>query len=259
MAQHAILNMRNFKLTIEYDGTDFCGWQIQKKGERTVQSELKQTCEGIFKHDIVIIGSGRTDSGVHAKGQVAHFHADTRMKSFEIQKALNSCLPKDVAVLAVKEVPENFHAQYSVKEKTYRYVVLNATQRSVFGREYSYFYPYPLDLSKVRKAAKVLVGQHDFKAFQAYDPLRADKNTVRTIKKLNVKKEGDFIFIDIAANGFLYKMARNIAGTLLSVGSAQIPMEAVLKILKSKERSKASATAPSHGLCLLNVKYWRIL
>ncbi len=245
----------NFKLTIEYDGTDFAGWQIQKNGERTVQAEIKKACDSIFKADVTVIASGRTDSGVHAEGQVVHFHVQTRMKPAEIQKALNSCLPKDIAVLDVKNVPDSFHAQYDAKEKTYRYIVLNSKQRSAFLRNHVYHFTYPLNLAQMRKAAKVLVGRHDFKSFQAHDPLRADKDTIRTIKKLLIKKDGDFVTIDITANGFLYKMVRNIVGTLLAVGTAQIPVEKMALILKGKDRSAAAATAPSHGLCLMRVKY----
>lgn len=247
--------MQNFKIKIEYDGTDFCGWQIQKKGERTVQSEFKKACDHIFKSDVTIIASGRTDKGVHAEGQVLHFLVETRMSPDEIQKALNSCLPKDIAVLDVKKAPKDFHAQYDAKEKTYRYIILNSHHRSAFLRNHVYFYHYPLNLTKMRKAAKVLIGRHDFKSFQAHDPLRVDKDTIRIIRKLVIKKDGDFVMIDITANGFLYKMVRNIVGSLVSIGSGIIPVESMHKILRGKDRSKAAATAPSHGLCLLSVKY----
>lgn len=247
--------MPNFKLTIEYDGADFNGWQIQKKGERTVQGEIKKACEHIFKQKVNVIASGRTDSGVHARGQVIHFKVDTRMKALEVHKALNSRLPLDIAILNVKEVPDDFHAQYSVKEKTYRYTILSANQRSVFLRERAYFYSYPLNIMHMRKAANVLIGRHDFKSFQAHDPLRADQDTVRTIKRLTIKKQGDFVYIDVTANGFLYKMVRNIVGVLLAVGSGQVALAEVGKILKSKDRSKAHNTAPAHGLCLMKVVY----
>ncbi len=246
---------RNFKLTIEYDGTDFCGWQIQKNGERTVQAEVTKACETIFKQKVTVIASGRTDSGVHARGQVIHFHADTRMKPVEVLKALNSRLPQDIAVLNVKEVSEDFHAQYSVKNKTYRYVVLNAKQRSVFETRYAYFYPYSLDVKVMQNVSKILCGRHDFKAFQAHDPLRAEKDTVRTIKKIVIQRKGDKILIDVTADGFLYKMVRNIVGSLLSRGAGLISQADLSNILKSKERSNAPATAPAYGLCLQEVKY----
>ncbi|MBI4309955.1 MAG: tRNA pseudouridine(38-40) synthase TruA [Candidatus Omnitrophica bacterium] len=247
--------MRNFKLTIEYDGTSFCGWQIQKNGERTVQGEFEKSCALIFKQDIKAIASGRTDSGVHAAGQVVSFKAYTRMKPAEIQKALNSRLPPDIAVIAAKEVKADFHAQYSVKEKTYRYTILNLPYRSAFLRQRAYFYPYSLDLSLMRRAARDIKGRHDFKSFQAHDPLRADCGTVRTIKRLNIKKEGDLVHIDVTADGFLYKMVRNIVGTLIASGSGQLPADIIPKILKAKDRDKAGDTAPAHGLCLMSVRY----
>ncbi len=247
--------MRNFKLTLEYDGAQFCGWQSQKNGERTVQGELEAVLLKIFKKPVKVIASGRTDSGVHALGQVANFKADTRMKPLEVQKALNALLPFDVVVTAVKEVKDDFHAQYSVEEKTYRYTILNRNCRSVFLRDRVYYYPHTLSVIRMRQAAKAFVGRHDFKSFQAYDPLRADRDTVRTIKRLTVKKEGDLIHIEVTANGFLYKMVRNIVGTLLAVGSAKLKVVEVAKILKAKDRTKAPQTAPAQGLCLMVVKY----
>ncbi len=249
------ISLRNFKLTLEYDGTNFCGWQIQKNGERTVQGELEKACAIIFKFPIKVTASGRTDSGVHAAGQVVNFKAETRMKPLEIQKAINSRLPPDAAITAVKEVPDEFHPQYSVKEKTYRYTILNRATRSAFLRNHTYFYPYPLNVGLMRKAAKALVGKHDFKSFQAHDPLRADRNSVRTIKKLAIKKQGDLLHIEVTANGFLYKMVRNIAGTLIAVGAKQIPAATIPKILKSKNRAQAADTAPAHALILMKVKY----
>ncbi len=247
--------MRNLKIVIEYDGTDFNGWQIQKNGERTVQGELSKACGLIFKQDVKIIGSGRTDSGVHAKGQVAHFCVDTRMKSQEIQRALNSRLSHDICVTAVKEVDAQFHAQYSAKEKTYRYTILNSQTRSVFLRRWSYLYLPSLDIAIMRKAARDIKGRHDFKSFQAYDPLRADRDTVRTVKRLTIKREDDLICIDITANGFLYKMVRNIVGTLIAVGARQIAVDSIPAILKAKNRDAAKNTAPAHGLCLMSVNY----
>ena len=247
--------MRTFKLTLEYDGAGFKGWQIQKNGERTVQGELEKACTLIFKHAVKTIASGRTDSGVHAAGQVVSFKADTRMKPAEIQKALNSRLPVDIAVLKVQEVAADFHAQYSAKEKTYRYTILNRSHRSAFLRQRAYFYPHALDVTLMRRAAKALVGRHDFKSFQAHDPLRVDRDTVRTIKRLLIKKEGGLVYISVTANGFLYKMVRNIAGTLIAVGSGQILSKDISKILKAKNRDLAWDTAPAHGLTLISVKY----
>ncbi len=247
--------MRNFKLTIEYDGSAFCGWQVQGQGERTVQGELQRSLTKIFKQNTVVIGSGRTDSGVHALGQVVNFKAKTRMTPLQVQKALNAILPQDISVLSVKTVGAAFHAQYSAKKKTYRYTVLHRDHRSAFWRQRTYFHPHLLNITAMRKAAQCLVGQHDFKSFQAYDPLRADRDTVRTVKALKISKEGDFIHIDVTANGFLYKMVRNIVGTLLAVGSGRIKPTQVASILKGKDRNAAPETAPAHGLCLISVGY----
>jgi tRNA pseudouridine38-40 synthase len=247
--------MRNFKITFEYDGSEFCGWQAQGQGERTVQGELEAVLSKIFKRTVKVIASGRTDSGVHARGQVISFKADTRMKPLEIQRALNSLLPSDIAVHEAKEVKSDFHAQYSVKQKTYRYTILNRKYRSVFLRDRVYYYPYPLNISSMRKAAKYLIGRHDFRSFQAYDPLRAERQTVRTIKKMVIKKEGDLVCIDVTADGFLYKMVRNIVGTLLAVGAGQLPIGEMAKILKARDRQTAWDTAPAEGLCLMAVKY----
>ena len=247
--------MRNFKIIFEYDGAQFAGWQAQAQGERTVQGELEAVLLKVFKQPVKAIASGRTDSGVHARAQVVSFKADTRMKPLEIQRALNSLLPADIAVHEALDVKNDFHAQYSVKEKTYRYTVLNRKYRSVFLRDRVYFYPYPLNISNMRKAAKHLIGRHDFKSFQAYDPLRAERQTVRTIKKIVIKKEEDLIHIDVTADGFLYKMVRNIAGTLLAIGAGQLPLGDVPKILKAKNRKSAWDTAPAEGLCLMKVKY----
>ena len=247
--------MRNFKLTLEYDGAGFCGWQKQAKGRRTVQGHLEEKLEKIFKKKIYCIGSGRTDSGVHALGQVAHVKVDTAMTPKQIQKALNAFLDRDVAVLKVQEVPLDFHAQYSVKSKTYRYTILNRSYPSALWRDRAYFYPYKLNLSWMRQAGRDLKGQYDFKSFQAAAISDPVKNSVRRVSRLNIQSQGGFIHIVITADGFLYKMVRNIVGTLLAVGCGQIPSRSVHKLLKSKDRTLAPATAPAHGLCLVSVCY----
>ncbi len=247
--------MRNFKLTIEYDGSGFCGWQVQGQGERTVQGEFEKTLAKIFKQDISSIASGRTDSGVHAGAQVVSFKAKTRMAPAQIQKALNASLPLDIAVLEAKSVGVNFHAQYNAKRKTYRYTVLNRDHRSAFWRNRAYFYPHQLNLAAMRRAAEFLVGKHDFRSFQAFDPLRAQRDTVRTVKTLTVIREGDFIHIEVTANGFLYKMVRNMVGTILAVGCGRIKPAQVAVLLKAKNRQAAPETAPARGLYLMSVKY----
>ncbi|HLD88372.1 MAG TPA: tRNA pseudouridine(38-40) synthase TruA [Candidatus Omnitrophota bacterium] len=247
--------MRNFKLTIEYDGSGFCGWQVQAQGERTVQGELQKILTKIFKQEISSIASGRTDSGVHAEAQVVSFNAKTRMTPAQVQKALNASLPPDIAVLEARSIGTNFHAQYNAKRKTYRYTVLNRDHRSAFWRDRAYFYPHQLDLAAMRRAAKFLVGKHDFRSFQAFDPLRAERGTVRTVKALTVIREGDFIHIEVTADGFLYKMVRNMVGTLLAVGCGRMKPAQVRAILKAKNRKATPETAPARGLCLMSVQY----
>lgn len=252
--------MRNIKLTLEYDGTDFNGWQMQDRSKRTVQGEIEKALSQILKKKTTVTGSGRTDSGVHAKAQTANFKTTSKMTPVQILKALNALLPEDVSVIAAQEVPLNFHARYSVKSKIYRYTILNRPTRSPLLRRESFFYPHPLNLSRMKKEAKFLVGRKDFKSFQASDSAideegRRGKNTVRTIRRLEIRKNGDFISIDIEANGFLYKMVRNIVGTLLEIGLGKRPMGSIQKILKAKNRKAAGQTAPAKGLYLMEVHY----
>jgi len=231
--------MRNFKLTLEYDGTNFSGWQTQAVGLRTIQNHLEEKLERIFKTKIHCQASGRTDSGVHAEAQVAHFKVDTMIKPSLIHKALNTFLDRDLSIVKVEEVPLDFHAQRSVKTKTYRYTLLNRDYPSALWRDRAYFYPYPLNITAMRRVAQEIKGTHDFKQFQSASERSRIKNTVRTISQLNVVKEGDFIHIIITSDGFLYKMVRNITGALIAAGSGK----------------KRARTAPPHGLCLMSVRY----
>ncbi len=247
--------MRNFKLILEYDGTNFAGWQTQSKGLRTIQSHLEEKLEKIFKKRTHCQASGRTDSGVHALGQVAHFKADTAMAPSLIHKALNSFLDRDLTVTEVSEVSLDFHAQKNVKRKTYRYTILNRSFPSALWRDRAYFYPHKLNLSLMQKAAKDLKGTHDFKSFQSAAQRSKIKNTIRTINDLGIVKEGDLIHISITSDGFLYKMVRNITGALIAVGSGRMPLNSFLKSLGSRERSLMFRTAPSYGLCLMSVCY----
>jgi len=247
--------MRNFKLVLEYDGTDFCGWQTQAVGLRTIQNHLEEKLERIFKKKFHVQASGRTDSGVHALGQVAHFKVDTDIKASLIHKALNTFLDRDLSVVKVTQVPQDFHAQRDVKAKTYRYTILNRPYPSALWRDRAYFYPNKLDLSAMRKAARDLKGTHDFKSFQSASQRSRIKNTVRTISRLSVIRDKDLIQVSITSDGFLYKMVRNIIGALIAVGSGRIEAGSVLKLLKSKERILAPRTAPSYGLCLISVRY----
>lgn len=248
---------RNIKLTIEYDGTHFYGWQIQILPKRTVQGELEKALARIFKRKIKVTGSGRTDSGVHAVGQVANFKVQTPMPVDVMKKAINAHLPADVAIVGIEEVPLKFHARYSVKSKTYHYTILNRDVRSPRLRHTCLLYPYKLNLPLMRAEARDLIGRKDFKSFQSADPAQTanGRTTIRTIKRVNIKKRGDFIDLEIEADGFLYKMVRNIAGTLLQIASGRLPKGSIQTILSKRNRVFAAKTAKAHGLTLVNVKY----
>jgi tRNA pseudouridine38-40 synthase len=246
--------MRNIKLEIEYDGSNYQGWQVQKSHQsKTIQETLEKTLRKILQEKIRLIASGRTDSGVHAKGQVANFKTTKRIPLEKLQKALNALLPDDIAISEVKEVSPDFHARFAVKSKTYRYTILNRRWRSALLKDEAYFYPFPLDIKLMRKEAKCLLGRHDFTSFQASGS--SCKQAIRTIKKIEVCRQKDLIHIDIEADGFLYNMVRNIVGTLIKIGSAEFPKNSLKKILLLKNRKFAGPTAPPEGLCLVRVKY----
>ena len=251
---------RNIKLTLEYDGTEFNGWQIQAKGQRTVQGELEKALKKIYPpyrlaDKIKLHGSGRTDAGVHALGQVANFKTRTILRTEVLRKALNANLPPDIAIVRVEDVPLNFHAQYSAKSKIYRYTILNRDSRPAYARQFCLHFPYQLNLKLLRQEARVLIGRKDFRSFGSLDKGQGRENTIRHVKRIEIKKRGDYLTIDIEANGFLYKMVRNIVGTLLDVGTGRLPEGSIKKILAQKNRNFASPPAPAQGLCLLKVEY----
>lgn len=261
---------RNIKLTIEYDGTHFNGWQTQTarekqsqknahKKQRTIQEEIEEALKKIFKQHLKLIGSGRTDSGVHAIEQIANFKTRSLMPVKEMRSALNANLPDDIAIIETKEVAPDFHAQYSVKSKTYRYTILNRNVRCAQQRNFCLFYPYKLNIRAMREEAKFLVGRKNFKSFTASDPAKRKsgkkENTIRTIRRLTISKRGDFITVDVEADGFLYKMVRNIVGTLLEIGNGKLAKGSMQKILSEKDRKAAGNTAKPKGLALLKVRY----
>lgn len=251
--------IKNIKLTIQYDGTDFKGWQLQKKGERTVQDEIEKTLTSIFKRPTKIIGSGRTDAGVHAVGQVANFKTASKMTPLQIKKALNSLLPNDISIIESIEVNNKFHSQFDSKTKTYQYSILNRDSHDPNTRRHCLFYKHKLNLRLMRTAAEHLIGKHDFKHFMATDPYLKRKNiskdTVRKITAISISKKKDVILIEVTANGFLYKMVRNIVGFLLKVGSKTVEPITAKEILNEKSTKFINETAKAHGLKLLSVKY----
>ncbi len=251
--------MRTIKITIEYLGLHFKGWQIQRPHQRTVQGVITAAIKKICQHPVTVIGSGRTDSGVHALGQVAHFKTSSSLSCEKLLKALNAHLPQDVSITDLCNAPNDFHAQYSVITKTYRYVILNRQSRSVLDHDLCYFHPHRINVARMKRASTSLIGTKDFKSFVANDPANRSqqklKSTIRTITDLSISRNKDYIYIKITANGFLYKMVRNIVGTLIKIGEGTLPEKMIQDILKAKDRSTAGPTAPAKGLCLLEVKY----
>jgi len=248
--------MPNIKLVIEYDGTKFYGWQVQGKKEnrkRTVQGEIEKALLKILGEKISLIGSGRTDSGVHALGQVANFKTVSMMKPDAIMRALNGNLPEDITIISAEKVKSSFHAIKSVKAKTYQYQILNQVYRRSIGKGYFWRVPYKLNLSLMKKELKALLGKHDFKAFESSGAPR--KNSIRIIKRISLSKKGNNLTLKIEGNGFLYNMVRNITGTLVEIGRGHFSAGSMKKILKSKNRRNAGPTAPARGLFLVKVKY----
>ncbi len=245
--------MRNIKLIIEYDGSNYCGWQRQPQGP-TIQEEIETALKNITNEDIVLFGSGRTDSGVHALGQVANFKTETNIKAKEFQMGLNSLLPKDISIVQAEEEDLDFHAQFSTRSKKYIYKIYCNSHPSALLRQRTWFIPYTIDTDSMKDAAKFLIGEHDFKAFAQADT--EVRTTVRTV--LNVKiaqTEENIVEFSIEATGFLKRMVRLIIGTLVQVGKGKISPEDFEEIIKSGEKTKFVYAAPPQGLYLKEVKY----
>ena len=243
--------MNNIKLVIEYDGTNYAGWQQQKNG-KTIHQTLDKAIVKVVNEEIKLHGAGRTDAGTHAIGQVANFKTQANIPLFNLVQAINYYLPKDIVVKSAKKVPEKFHSRYSAKSKVYRYTILNNKTRNAIGRNYCHYYGTDLDIEKMQKASKALIGKHDFSTFKSKSEVIS---SVRTIKKLEIKKKGEYLFFTIEADGFLYKMVRAIVGTLLEVGRGKMTLGKFRETVKSGIRAKAGNTVPANGLCLLRVKY----
>jgi len=244
-----------YKLTIQYDGTPFCGWQVQP-GVPTIQDKIQKTLEIFLGEPIHIVGSGRTDSGVHALGQVAHFSVAKEIDRRRFMAAANGLLPPEIRILDIEPVPDTFHARYSAKGKIYHYHVWTKRVHSPFRRPHTTYYPQELDLGLLQEAAKLFVGKHDFTSF-ANSPTEGSvaKNPVRTIKRLDILEEEGGFRIEIEADGFLYKMVRNIVGMLLDVGTGKRPVEDVTRAFQLNDRRFASKAAPPSGLFLVKVHY----
>jgi len=246
--------MPNICLTIAYKGTNYAGWQRQKNA-KTIQGEIEKVLNKISGEKIKLIASGRTDSGVHAKAQVANFYTQSKISPPILQRALNAKLPKDISIVKIKKVSKDFHSRFCTKSKIYRYTILNGSVNDPFSHPYYHKFSFKLNTSLMKREAACLLGKHDFKSFQAKASFYKIKSTIRTIKKINIKKEKNFICLEIEANGFLYNMVRNIMGTLIEIGRGYLPPGSMKKILDSRDRGKAGPTAPAKGLTLEKIFY----
>ncbi len=245
--------MRNFKLVLSYDGSDFQGWQTQP-GYRTVQETLESALAKLTGETKVRVNaSGRTDAGVHALGQVANFHSTLTIPDARLLGAINAHLPDDLVALSVEEAPPSFHANRDALRKRYRYVIHDGLVHSPFMRRYACHSRLPLDAAAMARAAAPLRGTHDFHSFETDWPNRA--SSVRTITYLAVNRAGAYLWIDVEADGFLYNMVRAIAGTLMNVGRGFWPESKVAEILSATDRTEAGPTAPAQGLFLVRVTY----
>jgi tRNA pseudouridine38-40 synthase len=244
--------MRTLKLVLEYDGFDYCGWQVQP-AVPTIQGVLERALDKILGEHIRVEGAGRTDAKVHALGQVASFQCLSQIPAGALQRALNSTLPKDVAVREVQETPADFHARFSARGKVYTYRILNRPVRSPLRLRYVWYVPQALDVEAMRLAGAALQGTHDFSAFQGSGS--EVHTTERTLTEVSLSHDGDEVVLQCAADGFLRHMVRNIVGTLVEVGHGARSPADVERILKGRDRRLAGVTAPPQGLYLLEVLY----
>jgi tRNA pseudouridine38-40 synthase len=247
------LKMNRYKCIISYDGSGFSGYQVQPN-KRTVQSQIESVLAKIHKGSVVkIAASGRTDAGVHAKGQVIHFDSALSLPEDKWELALNSMLPEDISVLSVEKADSAFHVRFDASGKEYRYFLYQSPKRDPFQRNYAYHYPYPLNLAVMRKACTFLLGTHDFSSFCSARTEVEDK--VRTIETIEISQDGDRINFRFIGNGFLYNMVRILVGTLIEVGSGKRQPEEIVGILEKRDRRYAGKTAPGQGLYLWKVFY----
>lgn len=246
---------KNIRLTIEYDGSRYAGWQRQKN-EATVQQTLEDTLERLTGKKVELIGSGRTDSGVHARGQVANFLTDSRIPPERFSYALNTLLPRDIRIICSEEADMSFHSRFSALAKRYRYSIVNNPSGTAIGWQYFYHVPMLLDAQAMEEAVQYFKGTYDFAAFMAAgSPV---KSTVRTIYDAALVKDAPFYHILLTGNGFLYNMVRIIAGTVIDAGKGKIKPDLIPQIIASGDRKQAGPTAPPHGLSLEEVYYQTI-
>ena len=244
--------MRNIKLTIEYDGKDYNGWQKQPN-KLNIQGEIEKAIQTITGEEVELIGSGRTDAGVHAFAQVANFKINSDFPIEKMAIAINSQLKTSIRIQKAEEVEENFHSRYHCHKKTYGYIIDNSDQGTAIYRNYTYHVPQPLNIQAMQEAANYLVGEHDFSSFKSSGT--SSKSSVRTIYEAKILKEQERVVIMLTGNGFLYNMVRIISGTLVEIGNGEKNPEEMKKILEAKDRNLAGKTLPAQGLFLMSVSY----
>jgi tRNA pseudouridine38-40 synthase len=250
--------MRNLKVTLSYDGTEFSGWQVQPDAV-TVQGTLASVIGRITGENVLPQGSGRTDAGVHALAQVMTFVTESSVPTENFLKAMNGNLPASVRVLEVTEAPPEFHARHSARAKTYRYRIYRGSICPPFLARYVWHYPYPLDEEAMARAEEMVVGEHDFTSFAAVDPERTREGetplNVRTIFSSRWERAADELVYTVRGSGFLHHMVRNLVGTFILVGRGTLTADDIGRILETRKRSSAGATAPASGLYLVGVEY----
>lgn len=244
--------MRNICLTLSYDGTEYHGWQRQPNA-RTLEETFAGAVEKILDHEVKICAGARTDSGVHAMGQVVNFRTDKGLDRQSLTRGLNSLLPGDIRVLGASDGDEAFHARYSAKSKTYVYCILNRPCNSPFLARYVLHFPHRLDVGQMKSALEFIRGEHDFSAFKKKDEVY--RSTVREVRRAALAAKGEMVYVIVEATGFLRYMMRNIVGTLIEVGQGRMDGEGFKEVLDSLAREKAGPTAPAHGLFLRGIKY----
>lgn len=245
--------MKNFKVTLMYDGSRYDGWQKQGNTENTIQGKIEELLARSFGVPVEIHGAGRTDAGVHAKGQVFHVKLDTKLGAEQLCSLLNEYLPEDIAAVSAEEVDMRFHSRLNARGKRYEYRIHNSSSGNPFMRKYYYNVKEPLDLPLMRKAAELLCGTWDYQSFCSAK--RTKKSTVRTVYEIDVREECGDVVITFHGNGFLYNMVRIMTGTLIEVGLGKRMPQSMTEILEAKDRMAAGFTAPPQGLCLVEVEY----
>ena len=245
--------MKNYRFLLQYEGTRYQGWQRQESSENTIQGKLEMLLSRMCGHKVEVQGSGRTDAGVHALGQVANAHMCTEKTPWEIMEYMNQYLPEDIGVLSVKEVSERFHSRLNARGKTYCYRIINSPVPQVFQRRYAHTVVEKLDVEAMRQGAGFLVGKHDFAAFTSAK--KGKKSTVRTVEEILIERQGNLILLTFSGDGFLYHMVRILTGTLLEVGLGRRKPEEIIEILNSGSRAAAGELVPAKGLTLVEVRY----